>query len=90
MIKTDAQSDTSKTFNLGGVIEGESTWEPKREQETSLKGGKTQPSRLKESFVERLYRKLSEIQGQIPEAFHFSTISKSEMEDCTIKAKERP
>ena len=71
MIKTDAQPDTGETFNLGGVIEGESTWESKHEQETSLKGGKTRSSRLKESFVERLYQKLSEIQGQTPEAFHF-------------------
>ena len=56
--KTDAvpdkQPDTDETipFTLGGVIEGGSTWEPEREQETSFRGGKSQSTRLEELFVE--------------------------------------
>ena len=35
-------------LSLGGVIEGGSTWEQEREQETTF-GGKTQSTRLKEA-----------------------------------------
>ena len=49
--KTGAHPDTGETifFTPGGVIKGGSTWEP--EQEASLRGGKTQLTRLKELFV---------------------------------------
>ena len=53
------------------MTEGVSTLELEREQETSFGGGKTQSTRLSESFVEELYLELSEETGQIPEAFHF-------------------
>ena len=47
-------------LNPGGVVmRGGATWEPKREQETSVRG-KIQRARLKEAQVEGLYRKLSE------------------------------
>ena len=53
--KRDKQPDIGETipFTLGGVIEGESIWEP--EQETSFGGGKTQSTRLKESFAKKSY-----------------------------------
>ena len=53
--KTDAHPDRGETipFTLEEMIEGGSTWEP--EQETSLGGGETQSTRLKESFIEKLY-----------------------------------
>ena len=64
---------------------GGSTWEPEQEQETSFRG-KTQSVRLKEGFIKGLYRKLSEITGQTPEAFHFDYF---ELRDgnCTAKQK---
>ena len=65
---------------------GGSTWEP--EQETSF-GGKTKPTRLKEEWVEGLYRKLSDKTGQNPEAFLFNDF---ELRDgnCTMKARASP
>ena len=84
--KTDTQPDeTGKTipFTLGGVIEGGSTLEP--EQGTSFGGGKTQRTRLKESFIEKFYRMVSEETGQTPEAFHFDNFK--HMENCTTQAR---
>ena len=54
--ETDAQPDTGKTipFTQGGVIDKGSNWEP--EQETSFGEGKTQSTRLKETFVRKLYQ----------------------------------
>ena len=68
--ETDEQPDTDKTipFTLGGVIEGGPSWGPDCEQETSFGGGKTQSTRLKESFVEKLYYVLSEETVQTPDA----------------------
>ena len=40
-------------------VGGGSTWEPKRERETSFKGGRTQEGRLTDSFVDSLYKELS-------------------------------
>ena len=69
--KTDQHPDgTGETIPLTPGGEG-STWEPEREQETSFRG-KTQRTRLNEVLVEELYRELSEITCQIPEAFHFN------------------
>ena len=55
--KTDAQPDTDEKipFTPGGVIQGKSSWKPECEQGISFGGGKTQSTRLKESFVEELY-----------------------------------
>ena len=72
--KTNAQPDeTGQKFSVtpGGAVERKSSSEPERKQKTSFKGGKTQSTRLKESFVEELYQELSEDTGPTPEAFHF-------------------
>ena len=48
------------------------SWEPDREQKRSFGGGKTQSTRLKELFVEKLYHMLSGETGQNLEVFHFN------------------
>ena len=70
--KTDEQPNTGETipFTPGGVIEGKPSWEPVHKQETSI-GGTSQRTRLKESFVEKLYQMLSKETGQTPEVLHF-------------------
>ena len=61
--KTDSQPDeTGETIPLntgGGVMGGGSTWEPEHKQETSFRG-KTQEKRLTDSYVDSLYKELSE------------------------------
>ena len=66
-------SDIGKTIPLTPcrMIWKKSSWEPKQEQETSV-GEKTQSTRLKEVWVEGLYRKLSRSLHQTPEIFHFN------------------
>ena len=49
---------------------GGSTWEPKREQETSFVGT-SQRTELKKDYAKGLYKKASENLGQTPEAIHF-------------------
>ena len=70
--KTDEQPGTGETipFTPGGVIEGGNPYFRTR-KETSFRGGKTQRTRLKESFVEKLFHVLSEETGQTPEVLHF-------------------
>ena len=51
-------------------VEGESTWEPEREQETSFRGT-SQRTRLMKDYVEDFYKNLSENIGETPEEFHF-------------------
>ena len=68
--KTDSHPDeTGENIPLtpGGAMGG-SSWEPEREQETSL-GGMSQRIRLMEEDAERLYQKLSE-KYQLPEERH--------------------
>ena len=50
-------------------VEGESTWEPECEQETSF-GGTSQRTRLVKDYVKDLYKKLTKNLGQTPEAIH--------------------
>ena len=51
------------------MIEGGSTWEPEREQETSF-GGTGQRTEVHKEHVRALYHVLSENLEQTPEAFH--------------------
>ena len=54
--KTDSHpDDTGENIPPQVTPGGGSTWEPECEQETSFGGGKTQSTRLKELFVEKLY-----------------------------------
>ena len=76
--KTDEQLDKGETipFTPPIVIKTPS-WEP--ENGASFRGGKAKSTRLKESFVEKLYHVLSKETGQTPE-----------MENCTTKARVHP
>ena len=42
-------------------MEGGSIWEPEQEQETLFGGGKTQERRPIDSYIDSLYKKLSNI-----------------------------
>ena len=52
-------------------VGGGSTWEPEHEQETSFGGGESQRTKLMKDYVKDLYKKLSESEGETPEAFHY-------------------
>ena len=82
--KTDTQAyKTGETVPLTpGGVGGAATWEPERE--TPFVGMSIREKVLRE-HIEGLYRKLSEIARQTPEAFHFDNL-KLEMGNCATKA----
>ena len=51
-------------------VGGGSTWEPEREQETSLRR-ESQRTKLMKDYVGDLYKKLSGNIGETPELFHY-------------------
>ena len=51
--------------------EGVQTWEPTHEQETSFGGRGSQRTKLMKDYVNDLYKKLSENNGETPELFHY-------------------
>ena len=66
----ESRPDEPTGENIPLTPVGGSTWEPKREQETSF-GGESQRTRLVRGYVKDLYQKLFENVGKTPEAFHF-------------------
>ena len=83
--KTGTQAyKTGETVPLTpGGVGGAAMWEPERE--TSFVGMNIRKKVLRE-HIEGLYRKLSEITCQTPEAFHFNNL-KVEMGNCATKAR---
>ena len=70
-------------------VEGESTWEPEHEQETSFRRRESQRTRLKKDYVKDLYKKLSEKFERTSEVFHFDYFNLRD-ENCTTEAIESP
>ena len=65
------EEPTDEHIPLDPVTPGRSsTWEPTREQETSLRG-ESQRTKLMNDYVRDLYKKLSENIGETPELFHY-------------------
>ena len=58
---------TDENIPLDPVTPGRSTWEPTREQETSLGGRESQRTKLMKHYVKDLYKKISENIGETPE-----------------------
>ena len=52
-------------------VGGGSTWEPRREQETSFGGRESQRTKLMKDYIKDLYKKLSENIVETPEPFHY-------------------
>ena len=53
--------------SVGGGL----TWEPTREQETSVGGRESQGTKLMKDYVKGLYKKISENIDETPELFHY-------------------
>ena len=69
-------------------VEGGSTWEPEREQETSFRGT-SQRTKLMKDYAKDLYKKLSENGGKTQKHF-ILIILNSKMGNCTTEVRERP
>ena len=65
------EEPTDEHIPLDLVTPGRSTWEPTREQETSLGGRESQRTKLMKDYVKDLYKKLSENIDETPELFHY-------------------
>ena len=70
-------------------VEGGSTWEPTREQETSFGGRGSQRTKLMKDYINDLYKKLSENIGGPPEEFHYDYF-KLEDGELYYRGKRKP
>ena len=70
-LRTDDHTETGENIPFTPVGGGRSsTWEPKRERETSFEG-ESQRTKLMKDYVKDLYKKLSEGIRETPELFHY-------------------
>ena len=68
--RTDDHTETRENIPFTPVEGGTSTWEPKRQQETSFRG-ESQRTKLMKDYVKDLYKKISENIGETPEELHY-------------------
>ena len=77
--RTDEEGENIPLTPVGGG----STWEAKREQETSF-GGTSQRTKLLKDYIRDLHKKLSENIGEMPEPFHYNYFKLEGGELCYI------
>ena len=69
--RTDEPTDENIPLDPVTQVGGKLTWEPTREQETSIGERESQRTKLMKDYVRDLYKKLSENIGETPEEFHY-------------------
>ena len=86
------EEPTDENISLGLVTPvggGVQTWEPTREQETSLGGRESQRTKLMKDYVKDLYKKISENVGETPGEFHYDYF-KLEDGELYYRGKRKP
>ena len=87
--RTEESTDENIPLDPVTPVEGRSTWEPTREQETSFGGRESQRTKLMKDYVRDLYKKLTENIGETPEEFHYDYF-KLEDGELYYRGKRKP